>query len=135
MYRSNRRGRKKKRIGDWSAEKSPEFLARRAKYVGSPEHKAHPSPAGPPRLRKTATPCSPDVGYQQIQRVLRTAVRRKCVGVAIDQGFPRYVWGWLDGELYEAKLVNAPEGSYKAYRLDESEYPEDPGNMLYWGTE
>lgn len=45
---------------------------------------------------------------------------------------PRYVWGWLKGSLYEARLVNAGMGTYKAYRLEPAQYPDDPENLLDW---
>ena len=50
--------RKRRSIGSWpEAADSPDELAERVEYVGSPEHKDHPSPLGAPRLRSDATPC------------------------------------------------------------------------------
>ena len=50
-----------------------------------------------------------------------------------EQGFPKYVWGWLHGDLYEARHINGPAGTYKGYQLLESEYPQDPMGRLKWG--
>ena len=48
------------------------------------------------------------------------------------RAFPKYVWGWLDGDLYEARHINGPAGTYKGYKLQESEYPRDPVGCLNW---
>ena len=41
---------KRRKIGRWpDSADSPEDLAERVEYVGSPEHKDHPSPAGSPQ--------------------------------------------------------------------------------------
>jgi len=47
-------------------------------------------------------------------------------------GYPRYVWTWIDGQLYEARHINGPQGSYKSYRLEEVERPLDPADRLDW---
>jgi hypothetical protein len=37
----------------------------------------------------------------------------------------------LDGVLYEARLVNQEQGTYKAYALrDDAELPDDPDDRL-----
>ena len=41
----------------------------------------------------------------------------------MEQGFPKYVWGWLNGDLYEPRHINGPAGTYKGYKIMESEYP------------
>ena len=41
----------------------------------------------------------------------------------------------LTGELYEARQINGPRGSYKAYPLEEIEYPTDPDDRLVWGQD
>lgn len=108
-------------------------VARRARYVGSAEHKAYPSSAGPPALRSDATPCDPDISCDDIHSALAEGIRRGCVRDAVEQGFPKYVWGWLHGDLYEARHINGPAGTYKGYKLLESEYPRDPMGRLKWG--
>ena len=35
--------------------------------------------------------------------------------------------------LYEARHINGPAGTYKGYKLLESEYPRDPMGRLKWG--
>jgi hypothetical protein len=61
---------------------------------------------------------------------LREGIRRRCVGAAFEGGFPKYVWTWIDGDLYEARHINGPQGTYKGYRLDEIEHPQDPNGLL-----
>ena len=46
---------------------------------------------------------------------------------------PKYVWAWLKGDLYEARHINGPAGTYKGYKLLQSEYPRDPMGRLDWG--
>ena len=101
--------------------------------MGSAEHKAYPSTAGPPALRSDATPCDPNLSFDDIRATLAEGIRRGCVSAAMEQGFPKYVWGWLDGDLYEARHINGPAGTYKGYKLMESEYPRDPMGRLDWG--
>jgi hypothetical protein len=43
------------------------------------------------------------------------------------------VWGWLDNRLYEARHINGPQGTYKAYPLEELERPKDDQGRLNWG--
>ena len=127
--RTKRRG-----IGPWNGDESPENTASRAKYLGSPEHKDYPSPAGPPALRSDATPCDPKIEQDEINAVLREAIRRCCTSARFEQGFPRYAWGWIDGDLYEARHINGPAGTYKGYRLRKAEYPRDPQRRLDWSA-
>lgn len=105
-------------------------LAKRVRYVGSGEHKSHPSPAGPAALRSDATPCDPRIDWADINAALRAGVRHGCISEAIEQGFPRYVWWWLQGDLYEARHLNGFPGQYKGYRLEHPDYPRDPDNRL-----
>ena len=106
-------------------------VAELAAYHGSAEHKTYPSPAGPPALRSDATPCDP-IGYADINAALAEGIRRGCVSRAMEQGFPKYVWGWLGNELYEARHLNGGGGQYKGYRLEPPEYPHDPDGRLCW---
>ena len=129
-----RRRPKRRAIGPWNGDGSPEETASKARYVGSREHKRHPSPAGPPALRTDATPCDPAIECRTIDAVLRKAIRRRCTSAVFEQSFPKYVWGWLDDDLYEARHVNGPAGTYKGYRLEEVEYPRDPDGRLDWST-
>jgi len=111
----------------------PEDVAGRARYVGSAEHKDYPSDAGPPALRSDAARCDPRLtDFSTITPALREAIRRGCVGAQFDGEFPRHVWGWLNGRLYEARLTNKAQGSYKAWPIDDVERPRDPENRLDW---
>ena len=125
---------KRRAIGRWNGDESPENTAARVRYAGSQEHKGYPSPAGPPALRSDATPCDPAIEWDDINTALQDAVRRCCTSADFEQGFPKYAWGWLDGHLYEARHLNGPAGTYKGYRLEEVEYPRDPEGRLDWST-
>lgn len=109
-------------------------LSELVEYQGSGEHKSYPSPAGSPALRTDATPCDPAIDWDDIGNALAEGVRRGCISEAAEQGFPRYVWGWLGGDLYEARHLNGFAGKYKGYRLEPPEYPRDPDNRLDWHT-
>jgi len=54
------------------------------------------------------------------------------VSEVFEGGFPKYVWTWIAGDLYEARHINGPQGTYKGYQLEEAEYPEDPEFRLDW---
>jgi hypothetical protein len=133
--RKHRHSRPKHRvIVPWSPGKpAPEQVAARVSYVGSAEHKDYPSPAGHPALRSDASPCDPRyTDFAALTEVLREAIRRRCIGAIFEGDFPKYVWGWLDGRLYEARHINGPQGTYKGYPLKESEYPRDLSGLLNW---
>lgn len=126
---------KRRKLGKWPEDAdAPEDLARRVRYVGSPEHKDHPSQAGPPRLRSDATPCEPHmtVDVNGNTEALREGIRRRCVSAVFEGGYPKYVWTWINGVLYEARHINGPQGTYKGYRLEELETPSDPDGRLNW---
>lgn len=101
-------------------------------YHGSTEHKAYPSRVGSPALRSDATPCDPDIDWNDINASLSEGVRRGCVSQTMEQGFPRYVWGWLGDDLYEARHLNGFGGQYKGYKLEQPEYPRDLDDRLDW---
>jgi hypothetical protein len=63
---------------------------------------------------------------------LREGIRRRCVSPVFEGGFPKYVWSWIAGVLYEARHINGPQGTYKGYRLEGLETPEDPDRRLEW---
>lgn len=102
-----------------------EQVARRVRYVGSPEHKAGPSFAGAPRPRADATKCDESLNSRllDIQRWLRHGVAMGCVGGPWEGGFPRYVWCKVGSVVYEARLVNRELGEYKGWQLDHEEWP------------
>jgi hypothetical protein len=133
-----RQRRQRQRIlAPWPEDKpTPADVAGRASYVGSAEHKTYPSPAGHPALRSDASRCDPRyVDFERITRVLREGIQRRCTSSAFEGDYPKYVWGWLDGQLYEARLINRRRGIYKGYPLEEVELPKDDNGLLNWGPE
>ena len=133
--RSRFRRPKKKKIGEWpESAPEPESIAAKVRYVGSAEHKNHPSHVGPPALRSDATACEPAM-TRDIERnteALREGIRRGCVSSLFDGEFPRYVWAWVGEDLYEARHIYGPLGTYKGYRLNSGEEPLDPDGRLGW---
>lgn len=126
---------KRRTLGDWPADApSPEEVEKHVKYIGSAEHKSYPSQAGPPALRHSdATRCDPRYKDKEeyITLNLKAAILQKTVSTEFESGFPKYVWGRLDGDLYEVRHINGPIGTYKAYKLeDPTEWPDDPSNLL-----
>lgn len=109
---------------------SPAELAVRVRYVGSSEHKDYPSFAGAPGLRSDAARCDPAIQREDAEAVLRRGILKGCVGTDLECGFPRYVWGWLDGKLYQARLINREQGHYKAWEIEAIEAPDDPDGRL-----
>ena len=100
-------------------------LAARATYVGSPEHKDAPSFAGPPRPRGDASICPREYkdDTELVTGWLRAAIRDGSTGAPWEGDFPRYVWHKENATVFEARLVNRGEGSYKGYPLDDDEWP------------
>ena len=99
-------------------------LAPRASYVGSPEHKDSVSFVGQPRPRSDASLCPreiQDVGV--VIRWLRLAIHNGSTGAPWEGDFPRYVWHREGDVVFEARLVNREEGSYKGYPLNKDEQP------------
>lgn len=130
MKRKRHQRAKHQQIAPWPEGKpGPDDIAAQVRYVGSAEHKAYRSPAGHPALRSDATPCDPRYSdFEQITMVLREAIRHECVGADFIGDFPKYVWGWLDDQLYEARHVLG--GTYKGYAIEPPEFPLDPQERL-----
>jgi hypothetical protein len=122
----HKRQNKRKRVAPWPADApDPEALSREVSYVGSAEHKDHPTTAGPPRLRTDASAC--DSRYQDLAvptQALREAIRTRQVSDFCGR-FPKYAWGLLDGQLYEARVVNHELGQYKGYPISAGEAPDE----------
>jgi len=109
------------------AEPGAGVEATEARYLGSIEHKAYASPAGEPRPRHDASKCPrlPDERWADLTAALQMAIGLGCFSEAIDAGgFPRYVWGWFEGRLYEARHLSTPADAYKAYPIEAFELPE-----------
>lgn len=118
-----RRPRKDMRL-ESASPKHLNDLAARAKYVISTEHKDYLTTAGPGRLRSDASACPRGLDFDQVQDWLRDAIRAGDVSAAIEGDFPRYAWVRVQGQLYEARLSNSGDGSYKGYPLDEHQAPQ-----------
>jgi hypothetical protein len=100
--------------------------ARRATYIGSPEHKDTPSFAGQPRPRADAALCDRSLAQQQtkVLKWLRAAIRHGSVSALWEGDFPRYVWHREGTVVFEARLVNQGNGQYKGYPLNPEEWPQ-----------
>ncbi|WP_291322839.1 hypothetical protein [Desulfonatronospira sp.] len=101
-------------------------LAAKVSYVGSPEHKDTPSFAGPqPKPRPDASICDRDLAERQEQLTewLRAAIEQGAFGELMEGEFPRYVWCKDGDTVYEARLVNSGQGTYKGYPLLQDEWP------------
>lgn len=99
-------------------------LARKVRYIGSPEHKDAPSFAGQPRPRADAAICDRSLTQIQVTKWLKTAIRRGNVSNFWEGDFPRYVWHQEGNIAFEARLVNQGNGEYKGYPLNPEEWPE-----------
>lgn len=107
---------------------SPKDLAKRVTYGGSPLHKDHPSPAGPPAWRSDKAKCPkfPEKDWAKLLKALRQAIEAKCVD-SFQGAFPKRAWAWINGILHEARLTNKETGEYHGFPIDdERQYPEPP---------
>jgi hypothetical protein len=103
-----------------SDRESLERLAKAARYVGSVEHKDTPSFAGnPPRPRPDASLCDRSLAHcpDRLTEWLRAAIVKGVIGGPWEGGFPRYAWYKNGNAVYEARLVNCTQGTYKGYPL------------------
>ena len=58
-----------------------------------------------------------------VREWLRLAIRQGAVSAPWEGGFPRYVWYKLGDVVFEGRLVNSGNGSYKGYPISEAEWP------------
>lgn len=122
--RAPKRRRPRKRAIDVPPNADLENVANQVTYVGSPEHKDFPSFAGRPRLRADASCCPREIrDAEVVTGWLRSAIRRGVVSASWNGDFPRYVWHKQDDTVFEARLVNSGDGSYKGYPLSTDEWP------------
>ena len=98
-------------------------------YVGSSEHKDYRSFAGPAKLRSDASCCPRDVTQEMATKWLRFAIRRGATGTPWEGNFPRYAWCKIEDTVFEARLVNRGNGSYKGYPLEIDEWPKGIDNI------
>lgn len=100
-------------------------VANRVTYVGSPEHKDFPSFAGMPHPRADASLCPRTITDAEIVTGwLRSAITRGATSALWEGGHPRYVWHKEGDTLFEARLINKSNGSYKGYPLTPQEWPK-----------
>ena len=102
------------------------LVARGSSYVGSPKHKDTDSFAGKPAPRADASLCDRSFvdRQEEITGHLREAIQKGVVGHPWEELKPRYVWGVIDGVVYEARVVNQSQGHYKGYPLRPDEWPD-----------
>ncbi len=132
MARKRHQRVRRERIYPWpESHPLPEEVASKAIYIGSNEHKDYHSSAGPPALRSDAARCDSRYSeFESITEALRQAIRRGCSGAQFEGNFPRYVWGWFDDCIYEARLINREQGWYKAWPIEQAEWPRDDEQRL-----
>lgn len=98
-------------------------VAAGVKYVGSPEHKDTITAAGMPRPRPDASLCPrPANDMVLVGGWLQSAIRSGSTGDRWEGGFPRYVWHKQDDIVYEARLINSGNGTYKGSPLSDHEW-------------
>ncbi len=99
-------------------------VAVRVRYVGSPEHKDTITSAGMSRPRPDASICPrPTNDMDRATGWLQSAIRSGWTGDRWEGGFPRYVWHKHRDTVFEARLINRGNGTYKGYPLSDHEWP------------
>jgi len=123
-------------ILDWDGGPLDRF-ASEAEYLGSSEHKEYVNPvSGEPPHPRAESDCSrcekyPKEEWVEFTDSLRAAIRMGCVASADANGFPRYVWGFHRGKLFQARHRTDPPGTrYKGWWITPEERPSDPGGRL-----
>lgn len=124
-------------IHAWAGERPLDAYAEHAEYVGSPEHKDYMNPvlqeAPKPRPESDSSRCEeyPKEEWPRFTSSLRAAIRIGCVSGQDAEGWPRHVWGYHDGRLFQARHRTDPPGNrYKGWWIDDEERPEDPSDRL-----
>ena len=133
-------------IGPWPTDaRSAEEVASEVEYLGSPEHKDYVNPINgeAPHQRSDGYRCAeyPADRWREFTSLLRDAVRAQCTSALFDadqrpgqmraNGWPRYIWGWFEGRVFEARHRTDPPGCCcKAYLLDPEQIPADPEERL-----
>ena len=113
-------------------------VARKATYVGSQEHSSILGLALPHKWNPHSTRCPPEITDKElVLKWLRCAISLGAVSALweprIQRRFPRYVW-YMDGDtVYEGRLVNSGNGSYKGYPITKEEWPKGIED-IYAGT-
>ena len=129
---SYRHGIKRADICDWpEGVGTPEVVAARVTYTGSPKHKTYQSPAGAPAQRADAAKCArfSEANWPRLGVALRMAIREGCVS-SFRGAFPYRAWVWINDVLHEARLTNKDVGDYHGFPIDDPrQYPE-PADRL-----
>jgi len=116
-----------RRLAEWQPNERAQLagLAKKVRYIGSPEHKDTPFFAGPPRPRADASICPRELAEdrEKIEGWLRKAMELGTVGELREGEFPRYVWFKEGDTVYEGRLSNRELGEYKGYPLEPDEWP------------
>lgn len=79
------------------------------------------------RRATDATPCDRALAdsRDRLTEWLRTAIAKGVIGGPWEGEFPRYAWYKTGSTVYEARLVNRAQGTYKGYGLLPDEWPKD----------
>jgi hypothetical protein len=118
--------------------KSLDELSARVTYGGNPDHKRDPGdyglqPPSRPRLGKSLCDTIGKLRKAHAQKLLQDGVKRGCVSVQEENGWPRVVWAVHESRaVLEARLDNAVQGTYHGYPL-ESDDPFAGVVLKYWG--
>lgn len=123
------------KIRPWAGATPLAELAELAEYVGSSEHKDYVNPVlgEPPARESDASRCEeyPADEWPRFTASLRRAIAAGCVAGEDANGFPRYVWGFHDSRMFQARHRTDPPGTrYEGWWIEEEEHPLDPGNRL-----
>lgn len=79
-----------------------------------------------PKPRADASICDRKLAddLNRVTAWLKEAVQRGAVGGLWEGNFPRYVWYKDEEVVYEGRLVNQGQGTYKGYPLNQDEWPQ-----------
>lgn len=136
-------------IAPWptSDTRTPDEVADEAVFVGSPEHKDYTNPVTDeppyPRAESDGSRCKvyPKERWCEMTQALRDAIRARCTGSHFEplngggpetsNWWPRYVFGYFDGKLFQARRRTDPPGNrYKGWFIPDDERPDDPDGRL-----
>lgn len=102
-------------------------LAARATYGGNPEHKRSRgdyglTPPASPRPAKTLCDGERPILKPEATALLRSGMRKGTTSATSPGGWPQNIWSVSDaGEVFEAQLENAAQGSYHGYPMPEDD--------------
>ena len=97
--------------------------AKRARYVGNPDHKRNPGdfgldPPSSPRVGKTLCDGAGVFQLKEAQSLLRQGIEKGLVSEQMRNGWPQNIWSVApNGTPLEAMLDNQTEGTYHGYPM------------------